>query len=155
MYCTARAKIAPLAFSPFPLGTMRPSSLIPSLMFPRRRRSTSFCDRSELQAEREYLKRETYVIVLSLSCPFVGSHCRASRASPSSRSGCRAGTWRGRLAVLASHSLVLCPTVLVLRHGMRMLRLLRRNLAWNERGWRGLHCNSAQLAKVGGTAGMG
>lgn len=42
MYCTARARIAPLAFSPEPDGTIRPSSLMPSLMLPRRRRSTSF-----------------------------------------------------------------------------------------------------------------
>ena len=45
MYCTARERIAPFAFSPDPFGTMRPSSLMPSLMFPRRRRSTSFWGR--------------------------------------------------------------------------------------------------------------
>jgi hypothetical protein len=94
------------------------------------------------------------VIVLSLSCPFVSSHCSASRTSSSSRSG-RAGAWRGRLAVLGSHCFVLFPTILMLRDGMRMLGLLRRNLTWNKRGWRGLHCNGAQLAEIGGTAGMG
>jgi hypothetical protein len=44
MYETARVKTAPFAFSaPDEFGTILESSLIPSLIVPRRRRSTSFC----------------------------------------------------------------------------------------------------------------
>ena len=71
MYWTARLRIAPLAFSPDPLGTIRPSSLIPSLMFPRRRRSTSFCEYVSTSVASDERRR-----CISHGYPFVFSPIR-------------------------------------------------------------------------------
>lgn len=65
IYCTARLSIAPLAFSPEPFGTMRPSSFIPSLMLPLRRRSTSFWKRGQLRNSGEDDRTRTW---LSFRC---------------------------------------------------------------------------------------
>ena len=84
MYRTARDRIAPFAFSPNPsLGTMRPSSLIPRLMFPRRRRSTSFCShRTSLAWCGLPIKLDTYVVILPLPGPLVIAHRGAAAAAP-------------------------------------------------------------------------
>jgi hypothetical protein len=92
MYWTARDRIAPLAFSPEPFGTIRPSSLMPSLMFPRRRRSTSFCafqSRQTIQIEHKNTGY-TNMIILSLSTPLIASDRRTPATSSSaSRARCR------------------------------------------------------------------
>jgi hypothetical protein len=72
MYCTARERMAPLDFSPEPLGTIRPSSLIPSLIFPLRRRSTSFYSQRQGFIREEEVMRPTWLSFL----------CRAHSSLP-------------------------------------------------------------------------
>ena len=122
MYCTARCRTAPLAFSPELLGTMRPSSLMPSLILPRRLRSTSFfCfEKKKKNKVRQPItgsrvQRLAYMVVLSLARPLVCAHRGVS--APARASTRPSPTRPLRLVAFVA-------VVLVIRH-----------VLWRRTGW--------------------
>ena len=116
-----------MAFSPEPFGTMRPSSLIPSLMFPRRRRSTSFYKHTGVSIAAHAGQagvESAYVIILSLARPLVRAHgpARAPRAPP-------AGPALGLLLLPPALAMLVVEVLLrllhALAHGAHLCRTAR------------------------------